>query len=195
MLGDFLARGPAHDYKSALNLHRQAIKIADPLSVNPHFEVRRAAKEILVDAHLAAARDIGWGNWKRKAEVVPKWIDRASAFAEEMIANDGGDSELRLRVAEGALLALAGFRPPADPSGWVDEAQKVASQILAASVSGTGKSTIGGSACRLVADAKVMLRINRLQDDAARRNDLSVDWVLGRLKQIVDRALQVETKV
>ena len=40
-----------------------------------------------------------------------------------------------------------------------------------------------------MANAKVMLRIRQLQDDAAHRNDLSVDWVLQHLKEIVERAM------
>ncbi|KKK63377.1 hypothetical protein LCGC14_2994900, partial [marine sediment metagenome] len=68
--------------------------------------IRLAAKEVLIDAHLGAANDIAWGSWSQKEKAVAKWSQRAAAFAEELIANDGGTEELRFRVATRSLAAF-----------------------------------------------------------------------------------------
>ena len=131
LLGDLIAEGPDRDYQEAIKLHTEAIKLANPLASSKLVAVRREAKDILVGAHLSVATDIGWGNWKRKPEVVPKWISRAVAFAEDAIANEGTSEKLWLRVAQRSLRASAGFKPPVDPGTWVDEADKVGSRLLA----------------------------------------------------------------
>src|SRR5262249_49532329 len=76
-LGDLLAASPAHDYKQALEHHMAAIKLADPLSIDKRMAVRRAAKSLLIDAHLAVADDIACGNWQQKDKTVAKWLERA----------------------------------------------------------------------------------------------------------------------
>ncbi len=112
--GDFLATDTSHDYAEAIKHHTLAIKLAEPLAKSPKVSVRRAAKELLVDANLAVAYDIAWGRWQQKAKVVPKWIDRAAAVAEDAITRDGASLELRLRVCEHGLAALAGLADPPD---------------------------------------------------------------------------------
>ena len=129
-MGDLVASADARNYVAALKLHTQAIGIADPLALDRRVAVRRAAKEILIDAHLGVAHDIGWGNWRQKETIVPKWIDRASAFTEEMIDNEQGSLELRLRITQRALAALAGFKPSVDPTEWVDLAKMTADDLL-----------------------------------------------------------------
>jgi hypothetical protein len=107
----------------------EAIKIADPLALAPDTTVRRAAKELLIDAHLAVARDIAWGRWQQKERVVPLWLERAKRCADEAIDQDGGGRDLRLRVAEHALLAAAGFQAPPDPTPWVRMAEEAAEEV------------------------------------------------------------------
>ncbi len=104
--GELVAARDGANTSKAMRYHTRAIKIADPLAVSADDQVRRLAKEILLETHLAVARDIAWGNWKKKEDVVPRWLERASAFAEESIDNEGGSLELRLRVAE--LLSVSG---------------------------------------------------------------------------------------
>ena len=70
-----MAAAKEHDYTEAIKHHMHAIKLAEPLVSSPQVAVRRAAKEVLVDANLAVAHDVGWGRWQQKAKVVPKWID------------------------------------------------------------------------------------------------------------------------
>jgi tetratricopeptide (TPR) repeat protein len=77
---------------------------------------------VLVEAHLGVARDIAWGNWKGKQGVVPKWLNRASAFAENLIEKDAGDEQLRLTVMQAALSACVATKGQLDPSPWTGDA-------------------------------------------------------------------------
>jgi tetratricopeptide (TPR) repeat protein len=117
--GDYLARSSERDYARAIKHHQQAIRLAEPLARHDQYVVRRAAKEILVDAHLAVAYDIAWGRWREKSQVVPRWLDRAAAFADELLANEHGDADVYIRVYSGALAALAGIAEPPDASKWI----------------------------------------------------------------------------
>ncbi len=101
-LAQLIADSPAHDYKLALDQHLAAIKAADQLAHDKRATVRRAAKLVLIDAHLGAANDIACGVYGQKPQIVPKWIDRATAFAEDLINNESADPALRLRVGAGA---------------------------------------------------------------------------------------------
>lgn len=131
VLGDLLAEGPNRDYKEAINQHLEAIKLADPLAVSERASLRQGAKAVLVDAHLGVAGDIAWGNWKRKPEVVPKWLLRAEEFSADAIAKGEARLELQLYVAERSLAALSGVRPPLDPQPWIERANKAAGQMIA----------------------------------------------------------------
>ena len=128
--GELVAARDGTSTAKAMRYHTQAIKIADPLAVSEDPQLRRQAKEILLDTHLAVARDIAWGNWKKKENVVPRWLERSSAFAEESIDNEAGSLELRLRVAEKALLAYSRMTPAMDPSSWIQEAEETVERLL-----------------------------------------------------------------
>jgi tetratricopeptide (TPR) repeat protein len=132
LLGDLLAASPAHDYKQALEHHMAAIKLADPLSVDQRMAVRRAAKLLLIDAHLAVANDIACGNWQQKEKTVTKWLDRANAFAEDFVAQEGGEPLIRLHIAHGALAACAGAAGKIDSVPWARMAIQNAKPVLSA---------------------------------------------------------------
>jgi tetratricopeptide (TPR) repeat protein len=131
-LGDLLANSPSHDYKVAMEHHLAAIKLADPLSIDKHLMVRRNAKLVLVDAHLAVANDIASGYWQQKEKVVPKWLDRAHAYVEDLIAHEDGDPELRLRLAKGALAACNGSEGKIDSVPWARMALQMGKPLIAA---------------------------------------------------------------
>ena len=131
-LGDLLAASPAHDYKQALEHHMAAIKLADPLSIDKRMAVRRAAKSLLIDAHLAVADDIACGNWQQKDKTVAKWLERANAFVEDFLAHEDGDPALRLHMARGALAACAGAQGKIDSVAWARMAIQNAKPLVAA---------------------------------------------------------------
>jgi len=126
LLGFFTLEGPQQDYQRATDLFLQAIKLADPLATAEEVAVRRPAKLVLLNAHLGVARSIGWGNWNRKDQVVPRWVDRAEEFARDLIDNEAASPALRLHVIEEALRAHVGFRPAVDPISFLDAAQEIA---------------------------------------------------------------------
>ena len=117
--GDALAAGEKHDYAAATQHHLKAIELAQPLAASRKYSERRAAKEILVDAHLAVAHDIAWGRWQQKSKVVPQWLARGLALADDLIVTEHGSPAARLRVYEQALAALAGIDQPPDATRWI----------------------------------------------------------------------------
>ncbi len=130
LLGDLLSSGEKPDFTAAIKYHMEAIKTADPLSVDRHPAIRLAAKEVLIDAHLGAANDIAWGGWSQKEKAVAKWSQRAAAFAEELIANDGGGEEHRFRVATRTLAALVGVKGGIDPRQYAQEAVRTGDELI-----------------------------------------------------------------
>ena len=131
-LGDMLAASPAHDYKLAMEHHLSAIKLADPLSIDKHLQVRRAAKLVLIDAHLGVANDVAAGYWQQKDRAVAKWLDRANNYAEDMIDHEDGDPALRLHVARWALAACSAAQGKIDSIPWARIALQFGKPLIAA---------------------------------------------------------------
>jgi len=129
-LGDVIAKGPKRDYRAAMKFHLQAIDTATPLATKKNTTVRAAALETLVDAHLGVACDIAWGDWQEKSRVVPKWIDRASGFAELMIKSDQADAGLRLRVVQAALSTSVATNGKVDAGPWAADMLSVGDRLL-----------------------------------------------------------------
>ncbi|MEM8678301.1 MAG: tetratricopeptide repeat protein [Planctomycetota bacterium] len=121
VMGDLLAEGSVNKIKAAMQHHLKAIEIAAPIANDERFQVRRMAKELLIDAHLAVARDVSLGEFQRQEEVVPKWLSRARALVEEYIQRDQGDPALRLAVYQQILATAADLRNPDDPQRVIDE--------------------------------------------------------------------------
>jgi tetratricopeptide (TPR) repeat protein len=132
LLGDLTASGAKPDYRAALQFHTDAVKEADALAGNKHPAIRQAAKEVLVDAHLGAALDIAWGSWKEKDKAVEVWLGKAAGFADDLIKNEGGSEEVRLRVCLKALAACVGVRGSLDPTRWTNEALRTGQSLIAA---------------------------------------------------------------
>jgi tetratricopeptide (TPR) repeat protein len=81
LLGNTLAAGPARAFNKAIKHHTEAIKLGEEVAANSAGPIRRWAKELLVDAHLAVANDVAWGHWQQKQKVVPKSGDRSGSTA------------------------------------------------------------------------------------------------------------------
>jgi len=130
LLGDLLASGAEPDYKQAIQYHTQAVQTADPLTADPHPAIRLPAKEVMVDAHLGAAHDIAWGQWKDKQPAVKRWLERADAFADELIESEGGSGDLRFRVATRALAICVGMQGALEPGVWAEEVIQTGKQLI-----------------------------------------------------------------
>jgi hypothetical protein len=111
----------------------RAIEIADKLATSTEARERRAAKQLLIESHVAIAEEVARQPYNDKVESLSQWLGRASGLAEDYITNDSGSVELRLFIAQHALSALGGFKPTLDPAPWVAEAEEVAKTLLAQS--------------------------------------------------------------
>jgi tetratricopeptide (TPR) repeat protein len=129
-MGEELSTGPSRDYKAALPMHMQAIKFAEPLVNDRHPTVRRLAQESLIVAHLSAARNIAWGNWKMKKTMVPNWLNRADELANEFAANKDANVDMRLPVCREALTACVGMEGDLDPTPWVEKTIAISAPAL-----------------------------------------------------------------
>jgi tetratricopeptide (TPR) repeat protein len=132
-MGDMASLGDMEIASKAIDFQTRAIEIADTLASSENAKERRAAKQILVEAHMAVAEEVARQSFNQKVQNLSLWVGRASSIAEECIANDNGDVELRLIIAQRALSALASFRPTLDPSPWVTEADEAADSLLSRS--------------------------------------------------------------
>ena len=130
-LGEQLASGPTRAYKQALPLHMQAIKLAEPLAQDRRTAVRDVAREALVTAHLSAARNIAWGNWKMKKKMVPAWLHRAEELVEQTAEPKQQEPEQMLRVYREALSACVGMEGDLDPTPWTEKALAAGTAALA----------------------------------------------------------------
>jgi tetratricopeptide (TPR) repeat protein len=127
--GDYLALSSERDFGEAIGHHQQAIKLAEPLVNHELHTVRRAAKEVLLDAHLGVAYDVGWGRWQQKVATTAKWIERASLLADDLQSHERAGPEVRMRVYLGALAALAGIAEPPPADKWIQGAQKLGKRM------------------------------------------------------------------
>ena len=196
LLGDLLGSGPSPDYQQALQYHTQAVTSADALAASPHPAVRRAAKEVLVDAHLGAAHDIAWGDWKEKETAVIRWLDRAKTFADDLVAREGGGEEYHFRVASRAVAAYVGLQGKVDPATWTDQAVRSGEQLIASTGDSSRKQQIQWDLGLALYDAVQIyqmrsehdkaIRYGRqavacLEQNASRHKNLADLYLLGRL--------------
>lgn len=128
--GDAIVAGPSRAFDKSIAHHTEAIKLAEQVSKSSAGPVRRAAKELLVDAHLAVAQDVAWGNWQQKSRVVPKWIDRANAFCNNLEGRDSDALPLRFRVYEHTLHAYAGMKGSPDCTETIDKLTQLGRKLV-----------------------------------------------------------------
>ncbi|MGE3244601.1 MAG: tetratricopeptide repeat protein, partial [Pirellulales bacterium] len=125
-MGKLASLGDIEIASKAIAFENRAIALADSLATSKNVKERRAAKQVLIESHLAVARQIAKQDFENKLASVSQWISRASGLAEDMISHDGGSLELRLMVARESLEALANFKPTKDPGPFVSEAEETA---------------------------------------------------------------------
>lgn len=120
-MGNLIAEGPTPQFKKAMQHHLRAIDLAAPLANDRRFVPRRLAKHVLIDAHLAVARNISRGDYQRQTEVAPKWLSRGRALVEELIKRDQGDPALRLKVHRYIMATAADLYNMDDPTRIIDD--------------------------------------------------------------------------
>lgn len=130
-LGNVYQTMTTPDYKKALDYHFEAVKVAQPLRTDPHPAIRVAAKEVLVDAHLGAALDIAWGAWEQKDSVVPRWLERAMALAQDLIDSEHQSAEKLFRVSATALATSVAMPQTISPTLWIETMDRAFQQLEA----------------------------------------------------------------
>jgi tetratricopeptide (TPR) repeat protein len=130
--GDILAAGAGGDFQEAIKHHTKAIELAATLGREERAILRREARQLVIEAHLAVARDIACGNWRNKEETVGKWLAQAEKAAEDAITRDNGDPLLRFELQCGTLAALAGAKGRTDPAPIAEAAINTVRQALEA---------------------------------------------------------------
>ncbi len=59
-----------------------------------------------------------------------KWLERAAAFADDLVQNEGGSEENQFRVYTRALTACVGVRGKIDPKPWIKEALAHGNELI-----------------------------------------------------------------
>lgn len=139
LLGDVYHAADPPDFKKALENHYEAIKVAQALRTDPYPAYRVAGKEVLVDAHLGAARDIAWGVWEQKEAVVGRWLQRAEELAEDLVQNERQSPRALFKVAATALAVSVALPAAVDPQPWLEKLDQ-AYQLLVQDVSPVRKA-------------------------------------------------------
>ncbi|NQT38911.1 MAG: hypothetical protein HQ581_15550, partial [Planctomycetes bacterium] len=174
MLGDLLVAGSKPDYKQAMTYHMEAIQLAKPFVEDRHPAIRTAAKEVLVDAHLAAAHNIAWGYWKDKDAAVIEWLRRAALNAEDLIANESGSPEYRFRVTIRALSTYVGMQGQIDPEKWIDAARASGRELIDGAEDPTFKEQVQWDLGMAMYDALQIYQMRGEHDNALKYGELAI---------------------
>lgn len=177
LLGDLLASGAKPDFKKALAYHTEAIRIADPLCGSPHPAVRLAAKEVLVDAHLGAAHDIAWGEYKEKGKAVVRWLERAKAAADDLVNNENGNPLKLFHVGVRSLSAYVGARGEVDPEPAVKTTIEAGDKLLASAREPARKAQLQWELGAALYDAVQVFQMRKENDKAMQTGRAAADYL------------------
>lgn len=128
--GDLLADGPAPDAQQALDAHMRAMRIAESLFDDPTATIRRDAKQTLIEAHLAVADDVAWGDFQAKEAATARWLAKAESLAKQGILEDRLSQYLILEVYERGLGACVGTPGAVDPLDWAERLERTTAAAL-----------------------------------------------------------------
>lgn len=119
--GDLLQMAGPQKNREAVQHHVKAIEMASPLVNDTNQEVRRTAKQVLVDAHMALAIDIATGDWEKKEQTVTQWLQRSKVYIDDMVSNEEATGELRMAWLTKSLMAHSFYNAPFDPGDSIDQ--------------------------------------------------------------------------
>jgi tetratricopeptide (TPR) repeat protein len=123
-----LAAEPA-DYQKSVAHFEEAIRKATPLGTNQSKGIQKAAREVLLDAHLGTALAIARGTWQQKGRVIPKWITRSEAIVSDIAADSPDRARLELELCRGALAAAASCAEGVESLPWVKRLLETREQL------------------------------------------------------------------
>jgi tetratricopeptide (TPR) repeat protein len=177
VIGDLMASNSKPDYKMALSYHTQSIQLADPLTTDKHRTIRVAAKEVLVDAHLGAAHDIAWGEWKEKDKAVARWLQRAVTVSEDLLKNEGASQEVALRVHSRALAACVGLRGTIDPGPAAKAVITSGDELIVATKDASQKARLQSEIGTALYDAVQIWQMRSDQQSALKYGELAAQYL------------------
>ena len=123
------AERPTPDYQKAVERFAEAIRRGTPLLTGRSPSIQKAAREVLLDAHLGTALAIAKGNWQQKSRVIPKWIARSEALIDEIKGTATERSTLELQLCRGALAVAAGCPEAIESLPWVKRVLEVRERL------------------------------------------------------------------
>ena len=131
MMGELLANADSPDYKQAMIHHSESIQRARELMDDEDLEIQFEAIRLVINGHLAVARDIARGTFaaEEKQTVVPKWVDISWELTDHLLRHDYHDRTIGLEVCRRALEALALLDEGAELSNWIDRIDQVAAEL------------------------------------------------------------------
>ncbi|MFP6617825.1 MAG: tetratricopeptide repeat protein, partial [Pirellulaceae bacterium] len=128
--GDLYGRHGRGEYQVAIQHHLASVKRAKSLVVSTDRSVSRQAKQILLNAHLAIANDIAWGDWQNKSSVVPKWLDNSQALLNSLRKDSFEDAATPMYVTQQLLFVHLGLAEDADITETVRDLTKLYNELL-----------------------------------------------------------------
>ncbi len=179
LLGDLAARGPGREYHQATEHHLAAIAIAKELANSNEFEIRRAAKRVLIDAHLAIAQNVAAGDWQRKPEVTKKWLARAGLLVDDYQESERGGPEWKFLLARMTLQANAQLNGPYEPTETTEAAIELGRKIIAESKDLVYKQLVERQLGMALLDAARVEQARGNSDEALRYGQTAVTLLEG----------------
>ncbi len=131
-MGELFLQMQPQDFRQATVLHSEAIQRAKKASESDDLWTRLEAVRLMIDSHLAVAKDISHGDWsdKQKLSTVPKWVNIAWSLTEHLVKNDYHDPMLALHVVHRSLDALTNITAAPELATWVERADNEAQALL-----------------------------------------------------------------
>ena len=119
MLGRIELAAEPPDYQKSVAHFEEAIRKATPLAAHQSKGIQKAARDVLLDAHLGTGLAIARGTWQQKGRVIPKWIARSEGIVDDVDAGNPDRARLELELCRGALAVAASCVEGSEPLPWV----------------------------------------------------------------------------
>ncbi len=119
MLGRIELASATPDYQVAVKHFEEAIRTTAPLLTSESSSIQKAARDVMLDAHLGTALAIAKGSWQQKGRVIPKWIARSETLVSESKLEGLERDQIEMHLCRGALAAAAGSNEGIESLPWV----------------------------------------------------------------------------
>jgi hypothetical protein len=131
-MGQINTKLSSPNYKQAFSFHSEANQRARELLKSSELAEQFGALELMVNAHLAIAHDIAFGEYtaEEKNRAVPKWIELSWKFTAHLLANNYHDQALGLDVCRSSLELLKKLGKSVPLEVWEERITQQAASVL-----------------------------------------------------------------